>query len=60
MANCEEDQCDHVPSAICLHCHLQLCIPHIVEHDSRIYKETEQLNISTKNIDQTYHESMEK
>ena len=71
MANCEEEQCDNVPSAICLHCQLQLCIPHIVEHGTSILKEgdrlseeinrlTERLGGSTKILDRIWQESVEK
>lgn len=36
---CEDDKCDNLQSAICLHCQLCLCIPHIVDHGSILLKE---------------------
>ena len=64
---CEEEICDNLQSAICLHCQLFLCIPHIVDHGSILLKEgdviseeinqlIERLNIYFQDIQQNCEE----
>lgn len=69
MKICEENPCDNLQSAICLHCQLVLCIPHIVDHGSRLVKEgdvisedihqlIQRLNIYFQDIERNYEEMM--
>ncbi len=70
MANCEENSCANVQSAICLHCNRCLCAPHIVAHGivlleeadelcEQINKVAEDLNVSLKQIDTARSETVD-
>jgi hypothetical protein len=69
MANCEEQSCENVQSAVCLHCNRRLCTTHVIAHGTTLLQEAdklseqinelaEHLNVSLQRIQSTHSETM--
>ena len=69
MANCEEQACTNVQSAVCLHCNRRLCTTHVIAHGAALLQEAdklseqinelaEHLNVSLEQIQSTHSETM--